>query len=168
MTKSTKESKSLPLPKPSKRGCAITRHQTFYNIAKIMVFLIIFVVILNTIMIIAFDEKQTHFPSFFAVFPSLALVIILQSNERKYIITKSIVKNKKLKRQTKGESNNMLELAKQLIGEECKIISIGIGPVKGIIKEVTDGAVKVETKYGDYVFNADFIMAIEKKNKKQK
>ena len=60
----------------------------------------------------------------------------------------------------------MLELAKQLIGEECKIISIGIGPVKGMIKEVTDGAVKVETKYGDYVFNADFIMAIEKKNKK--
>ena len=168
MAKNAEKSASQTQPKPSKRGCAITSNQVFYNVAKIMGFLIFFVVILNTIMIIAFDEKQTYFLSFFAVFPSLALVIALQSNERKYIITKSIVKNKKLKRQTKGESNNMLELAKQLIGEECKIISIGIGPVKGIIKEVTDGAVKVETKYGDYVFNADFIMAIEKKNKKQK
>ena len=59
----------------------------------------------------------------------------------------------------------MLELAKQLIDQECKIISVGIGPVKGVIKEVTDGAIKVETKYGDYIFNADFVMAIEKKNK---
>ncbi len=161
----TNESTPQPQPKPSKRGCAITRNQTFYDIAKIAIFLIIFVVMLNAIMSIAFDD-HSYSPSFWALFPSLALLITLQANERRHIIAKNI-KNKKLKRQVKGELNNMLELAKQLIGEECKIISIGIAPVKGIIKEVTDGAVKVETKYGDYVFNADFIMAIEKKNKKK-
>ena len=166
MEKATEKSTNQPQPKPSKRGCAITRTQTFYDIAKITLFLMLFVFILNTITFIAFDEKQTYSPSFFAVFPSLALLIVLQTNERKHIIAKKIIKKKKLERLTQGESNNMLELAKQLIGEQCKIIAIGLAPVKGTIKEVTDGAVKVETKYGDYVFNADFIMAIEKKNKK--
>ena len=81
------------------------------------------------------------------------------------MVIKKKAKRTTYKKQQKGEFHGMLELAKQLIDQECKIISVGIGPVKGIIKEVTDGAVKLETKYGDYVFNVDFIMAIEKKNK---
>ena len=165
MAKNAEKSANLPQQKPSKRGCAITRNQTLYNIAVAMIFLIIFIFMLNAIISITFNDYSTT-PSLCVVFPSLSLLIILQSNERRHIIIKSIIKKKKLKKQTKGELNNMLELAKQLIGEECKIISVGFAPVKGTIKEVTDGAVKVETKYGDYVFNADFIMAIEKKNKK--
>ena len=60
----------------------------------------------------------------------------------------------------------MFELAKQLIDKECKIYAVGFASsIKGVIKEVTDAGIRVETKYGDCLLNLDFVTAIECKNK---
>ena len=156
-----------PQPKPSRHGCAITKNQTLFSIGIIIIIVLgISASILNIAVAIIFDDSTASFtPTLIILLPSLILLLSLQTSERRYMITKKSTKRNKLRRKLKGEIHNMLELAKQLIDQECKIISVGIGPVKGVIKEVTDGAIKVETKYGDYIFNADFVMAIEKKNK---
>ena len=155
-----------PQQKPSRHGSAITQKRHAITFAKIMIFIGITVSILSILLSIALKEPFVAKSPNAIIVPSILLLIILESHGRTQMVIKKKAKRANFKKQQKGEFHSMLELAKQLIGEECKIISIGIGPVKGIIKEVTDGAVKLETKYGDYIFNVDFIMAIEKKNKK--
>ena len=60
----------------------------------------------------------------------------------------------------------MFELAKQLIDKECKIYAVGFAScVKGVIKEVNESAIRVETKYGDCLLNLDFVTTIECKSK---
>ena len=161
-----------PQQKPSRHGSAITQKRHAITFAKIMIFIGITVSILSILLSIALKEPFVAKSPNAIIVSSILLLIILESHgrtqmviRRTQMVIKKQAKRTNFKRQQKGEIHSMLELAKQLIGEECKIISVGIGPVKGIIKEVTDGAVKLETKYGDYVFNADFVMAIEKKNK---
>ena len=168
-TAATKKLQNAPkatAKKRSRHGCAITKNQTLFSIGMIIIIVLgISASILNIAVAIIFDDSTASFTPTLIILPSLILLISLQASERRYMIAKKSTKRNKLRRKLKGEIHNMLELAKQLIDQECKIISVGIAPVKGVIKEVSDGAIKVETKYGDYVFNADFVMAIEKKNK---
>ena len=95
----------------------------------------------------------------------LLLNNMLTTSYTNKIISNRIIKKKKLKTE-KGESQLMFELAKQLIDKECKIYAVGFASgVKGVIKEVTEGAIRVETKYGDCLLNLDFVTSIECKNK---
>ena len=78
------------------------------------------------------------------------------------------------KKQNK-ESNEMKELAKRFIGEECIIYTItsNDGSVQGLIKEIDDGGMVIEKKTGELeIINLDFVTRIRqyprKKNGKKK
>ena len=78
------------------------------------------------------------------------------------------------KKQNK-ESNEMKELAKRFIGEECIIYTItsNDGSVQGLIKEIDDGGMVIEKKTGELeIVNLDFVTRIReyprKKNGKKK
>ena len=56
----------------------------------------------------------------------------------------------------------MKELAKQFIGKECivyTVMSMDSG-IQGIIKEVTDGGIIVEKKYGVEAVNLEYVTRI--------
>ena len=78
------------------------------------------------------------------------------------------------KKQNK-ESNEMKELAKRFIGEECIIYTItsNDGSVQGVIKEIDDGGMVIEKNSGELeIINLDFVTRIReyprKKNGKKK
>lgn len=67
----------------------------------------------------------------------------------------------------------MKELAKQFIGKECIIYTItsNDGNVQGVIKEVGDGGMIIERKFGESeIINLDFVTRIREypKNKNGK
>ena len=101
----------------------------------------------------------------------MVMVVLLINNTLTTTSTNKIIANKTVKKKIlnktkKGEIQPMFELAKQLIDKECKIYAVGFASgIKGVIKEVTDAGIRVETKYGDYLLNLDFVTAIECKNK---
>ena len=78
------------------------------------------------------------------------------------------------KKQNK-ESNEMKELAKRLIGEDCIIYTSTSesGSIQGVLKEVEDGGLVIEKKTGETeIVNLDFVTRIReyprKKNGKKK
>lgn len=78
------------------------------------------------------------------------------------------------KKQNK-ESNEMKELAKRLIGEDCIIYTITSesGSIQGVLKEVEDGGLVIEKTTGETeIVNLDFVTRIleypRKKNGKKK
>lgn len=78
------------------------------------------------------------------------------------------------KRQNK-ENDEMKELAKRFIGEECLIYTItsNDGSLQGVIREIGDGGMVVEKKSGETeIVNLDFVTRIRqyprKKNGKKK
>ena len=78
------------------------------------------------------------------------------------------------KKQNK-ESNEMKELAKRLIGEDCIIYTITqeSGSIQGVLKEVEDGGLVIEKTTGvTEIVNLDFVTRIReyprKKNGKKK
>ena len=54
----------------------------------------------------------------------------------------------------------MTELAKRFIDKECIIYTFNGNQINGTIKEVTDGALLVESSGTTEVMNVDFIMRI--------
>ena len=75
------------------------------------------------------------------------------------------------KKQNK-ENNEMKELAKRLIGEDCTITSES-GSIQGVLKEVEDGGLVIEKTTGETeIVNLDFVTRIReyprKKNGKKK
>jgi hypothetical protein len=78
------------------------------------------------------------------------------------------------KKQNK-ESNEMKELAKRLIGEDCIIYTITSesSSIQGVLKEVEDGGLVIEKTTGETeIVNLDFVTRIReyprKKNGKKK
>ncbi len=63
----------------------------------------------------------------------------------------------------------MLEAAKRFVDKECLIYLLS-GEISGIIREVTDNAIIVETASGSQLVNLDFVVRIREfpKNKKGK
>ena len=101
----------------------------------------------------------------------ILLVAIPYARRRRLAAVRQILKRKK---QSK-ESNEMKELARQFIGEECIIytISSNDGSVQGVIKAVEDGGMVIERKTGELeIVNLDFVTRIReyprKKNGKKK
>lgn len=69
----------------------------------------------------------------------------------------------------------MKELAKQFIDKECIIYTISddVGGLQGIIREITDGGMRIESKSGEQeIINLDLVVRIreypKKKNGKKK
>ena len=152
--------------KKVKSGSAITTQESLFAIAKLCFALALLAVSLSAIVTLIFEDSASTSPlPFMMVILVLLLNSMLTTNYTK-IITNKIVKKKKLNKAEKGEPHAMLELAKQFIDKECKIYAVGFASgIKGVIKEVTDGGIRVETKYGDCLLNLDFVTSIECKNK---
>ena len=164
--KSKEAIKTASQNKKVKSGSAITTQEALFAITKLCFALALLAASLSAIIALIFeDNASTSSLPFMMVILVLLLNSTLTTNYTK-IITNKIVKKKKLKKAEKGEPHAMLELAKQFIDKECKIYAVGFASgIKGVIKEVTDGGIRVETKYGDYLLNLDFVTSIECKNK---
>ena len=93
---------------------------------------------------------------FFVILPLLA-------RRRRAAAIKEFLKRKKQNK----ENNEMKELAKRLIGEDCIIY------IQGVLKEVEDGGLVIEKTTGETeIVNLDFVTRIReyprKKNGKKK
>ena len=94
------------------------------------------------------------------------LFIVLRRRNR--IIVKKVINAKK----TKGANTEMKELAERFIGKECVISSFDGNQYRGVIKEVSNGAILVENDEKLEAINLDFIIRIREyprnKNGKKK
>ena len=94
------------------------------------------------------------------------LFIVLRRRNR--IIVKKVINGKK----TKGANTEMKELAERFIGKECVISSFDGNQYRGVIKEVSNGAILVENDEKLEAINLDFIIRIREyprnKNGKKK
>lgn len=102
----------------------------------------------------------------------LLLVIIPWITRRRRMAAIRQLLNRK--RQNK-ENDEMKELAKRFIGEECIIYTItsNDGSLQGVIREIGDGGMVIEKKSGETeIVNLDFVTRIRqyprKKNGKKK
>ena len=96
--------------------------------------------------------------------PILLLFLILWlDKQRKLYLTKKFVKNK-----LKKDGDNMIDLAKRFVDKECLIYTFNSNQIEGIIREVGNSAVLVDSKGTLEVINLDFIVRIREypKNKK--
>ena len=86
------------------------------------------------------------------------IIPLINQRRRRVAIIKQVLKNKKLKKENKA----MIELAKQFIGKECIVYTImgNDTPIKGTIKEVTDGGIIVERKDSIEVVNMEYVTRI--------
>ena len=165
---SSKEAiKTSSQKKKVKRGSAVTTQESLFTIARLCFALALIAAALSAIMALIFKEKSpTQSLPFIMVIVVLLINSTLTTTSTNKIIANKTVKKKILNKTKKGEFQPMFELAKQLIDKECKIYAVGFASgIKGVIKEVTDAGIRVETKYGDYLLNLDFVTAIECKNK---
>ena len=106
--------------------------------------------------------------SFYICIFVLLLVLYVLLRNRKAVIAKKTIEKKK-----KGDSTEMIELAKQFIDKECIIYAFDSNHnFIGIIKEVTDGAILLENNGIIEAINLDFVIRIReyprKKNGKKK
>ena len=170
MKNSSKEAiKTSSQKKKVKRGSAVTTQETLFTIAKLCFALALLAAALSAIVsLISKDNSRTQSLPFIIIMVMVVLLInnTLTTTSTNKIIANKTVKKKILNKTKKGEIQPMFELAKQLIDKECKIYAVGFASgIKGVIKEVTDGGIRVETKYGDCLLNLDFVTSIECKNK---
>lgn len=95
----------------------------------------------------------------------LLVMIFLSSNKN---LTAYIVK-RNIKRK-RGLKNNMNELLQNFIEKDCIIYCVNNTSVDGIIKEVKENAVLIETRDGLQLINTDFITRVREypKNKNGK
>lgn len=93
--------------------------------------------------------------SYYIIFMVILFIIIYQQNQQKQVIVKQLLKRKK----EKGNVE-MLELAKRFIGKECILYTFQ-SQVTGVIREVTGGAVLLETKRDIQAVNLDFVVRIQ-------
>ena len=96
----------------------------------------------------------------------LFLVLFVLRQRNRAIIAKKFIQNKKMK-----GNKEMFELAKNFLGKDCLVYAFDSGhQFSGIIKEVTEGALLLETDTGPEVINLDFVIRIREypKNKNGK
>lgn len=96
----------------------------------------------------------------------ILFILIFTQNRNKSVMMKQFMKSK-----NREDKKEMLELAKRFIGEECLIYTFN-SQLSGVIKEVSEGAILVESGNTSEVINLDFIVRIReyprKKNGKKK
>ncbi len=86
------------------------------------------------------------------------IIPLINQRRRRAAVIKKVLKNKK----SKKENKFMIELAKQFVGKECIIYTImgNDTPIKGTLKEVTDGGIIVERKDSIEVVNMEYVTRI--------
>ena len=98
----------------------------------------------------------------------MLLWVIWMAQRDQQAIIKKFIKNKRKKRMGRVE---MVELAKRFVGKECIIYTFN-SQINGTIKEVSDGAILLDSKGTEEAVNVDFIIRIReyptKKNGKKK
>lgn len=102
-------------------------------------------------------------PSYIGIILILILLLIRQRNEAAWL--------KQHFAKKKEDNQDMKDLAKRFIGKEC-IISTFNNQITGIIREVSESALLLESKDGPEAVNLDFVVRIReyprKKNGKKK
>jgi hypothetical protein len=100
-----------------------------------------------------------------AIFLPILIMIMNRRKRRRQI--EEIIKKRK-----KGDTGEMLEFARALIGKECIIYLFDDTRHTGIIKEVSYGAILFEKKGEAQVLNLDYVVRIREfpkdKNGKKK
>lgn len=95
------------------------------------------------------------------------IIYITLRNNRKVVILRKIIKNRKA-----GGKTEMKELAERFVGKECLISAFDGHQYDGILKEVTNGAILIEKKERLEAVNLDFVFRIREfprnKNGKKK
>lgn len=91
-------------------------------------------------------------------------IIFVQQRKNKKAILRRIVTSKR-----KGNTGEMVELAKKFIGKECFIYTFD-SQITGVIEEVNDGALLIKNNDNIQVINLDFVVRIREypKNKNGK
>ena len=104
-------------------------------------------------------------PSYYVPFIVLLLIIFLMNRQNRMFIAKKFIKNRLRK-----DKHEMAELAKRFIDKECLIYTFNSNQIEGTIKDVTDGAILLDSKGTIEAVNLDFIVRIREfpKNKKGK
>ena len=95
-------------------------------------------------------------------------IILMQQRRRR---EQRIIQIAARRRKRKGTSG-MKELAKRFVGKECIINTMNSSQLTGTVKEVTDGAVLLDSNGDLEAINIDYIMRLReyprKKNGKKK
>ena len=106
-------------------------------------------------------------PSYYIPIILLLLIVFVFMRGQKLMVIKQLIKKRKAEDKIK-----MTELAKRFIDKECLIYTFNGNQIDGIIKEVGDGALLVESNGTLEAVNIDFVMRIReyprKKNGKKK
>ena len=107
-------------------------------------------------------------PSYYIPILVLFIVLYIMLRGRRSIVARKIIEKRKLEGNTE-----MVELAKKFIDKECVIYAFDSShQFVGVIKEVTDGAILLETNGTLEAINLDFVIRIReyprKKNGKKK
>jgi len=105
-------------------------------------------------------------PSTYIPIIILWIIIFIMFRNRKVVVARKIIKNRKLEDKTE-----MLELAKKFIDKECLIYSFDSNhQFHGVIKEISNGAILIENEGTVEAINLEFVIRIREfpKNKKGK
>ena len=104
-------------------------------------------------------------PAFYIpIFVVLLLLFIITRNQKQMLLLRLIEKRKM------EDKAQMVELAKKFIDKECLIYTFNGGQIDCTVKEVSNGALLVETNGTIEAINLDFVMRIREypRNKKGK
>ena len=103
---------------------------------------------------------------YITIFMIILVVYFMILNQRQMVLKKLMQKRKS------EEKTKMVELAKRFIDKNCLIYTFSGNQVDCVIKEVSDGALLVESAGTLEAINIDFVMRIreypKKKNGKKK
>ncbi len=101
-------------------------------------------------------------PAYYIPVFVLFLIYFLGEQKKKKIL-------KRLKKRKTEDHKEMIELAKRFLEKECVVDTIE-HQVVGTVKEVSDGAILLETESGEQALNLEFVERIREypRNKKGK
>ena len=94
-------------------------------------------------------------PSYYIPILLLLFIVIWMSRQNKMFIAKKFIKNRLRK-----DKCDMVELAKRFIDKECLIYTFNSNQIEGTIKDVTDGAILLDSKGTIEAVNLDFVVRI--------
>ncbi len=118
------------------------------------------------------DSKRYHMNVFICYIPLIFLWIVIFvtiSSNNKLMRIRHI---QKAKRKRKGIVSDMKEFVTEYIEKECVVYTMQGHQFVGIIKQVSNGAILIQTSSGNEVLNLDYIVRLRevprKKNGKKK
>lgn len=104
-------------------------------------------------------------PAYYLPIFALFLILFITTRTQKQMLLQRLIEKRKTEDKTE-----MVELAKKFIDKECLIYTFNGGQIDCTVKEVSNGALLVETNGTIEAINLDFVMRIREypRNKKGK